>query len=148
MPGENDLIAAQLTQRRLNSRDKGLQRELSRAPSDSWQQELSVGNIAELMSEIQRQKDPKLRAVLQAELDRLRSLAENMQPLPQQGSSIHRLPYTPQTQAPEVIGGMNAGPQTSDTPPGAEPWWTRINAQPLRSPSPLVPYSGPAAPRG
>lgn len=97
MPGPNNVIAAQLAQRRLSTRDKALQEKLAGAPSDSWQMELSPGNVAELMSEIQRQKDPKLRAVLQAELDRLRSLAESLgsyQPPPSTGG-MQNLPYNP-----------------------------------------------------
>lgn len=148
MPDSRDVISAQLAQRRLSTRDKALQEKLRQAPSDPWQLELSPGNIAELMSEIQRTADPKSKAVLQAELDRLRSLADNMQPLPKQASPMQLLPYNPATQAPEVIGGMGAGKQTSDTPPGAEPWWSRINPQRVPNPAPAIMYPGPTAPRG
>lgn len=83
MPGPNDLITQQLLQRKIPRNQWKLHDSIQNAPSDLPSQELSPGNLSELMYEIQRQTDPKARAVLQAELDRLREMAGSLQPMPE-----------------------------------------------------------------
>lgn len=115
MPGVNDIISAQLAQRRMPKRQREMAATIQNAPSDLPMDELSPGNISELMYEIQNQRDPKSRAVLQAELDRLKEMMGNMQPLQQaqQPSPFQRLPLTQQTPPPEVQGGFRMpGPKT------------------------------------
>lgn len=65
------------------------------APEDTPDLELAPGNIAELGRAIDNMKDPKRRAVLEAEMQRLREMAGNLWPIapkePEQ-SDIRRLP--------------------------------------------------------
>lgn len=150
MPGPSDIIAAQLAQRRLNSRDKALQQHLSGAGEDSIQQELSPENIAALMSSIQSARSPQERATLQAELDRLRSLAENLDPVgqpPVEQNGPMKLPYSSGDQPPALIGGnpMEPQPFMDGAPTGLR---RIINGRRVSPPSMYPLPSMPQAPRG
>lgn len=113
MPGPTpaEVISAQLAQRKLPQKAVRLRREylgeqLQNAPSDAIQQELTPGNISELLYELQRTTDPKAKAVLQAEYERLRSLAENLQPFPNPNPApkFQTMPLTPEMTLPRPPG--------------------------------------------
>lgn len=64
--------------RRLHPRDALLQYNARNAPEDLPAQEMQPGNIQELMNEIAQTQDPRARALLEAELRRLRDNAQNL----------------------------------------------------------------------
>lgn len=107
MPDAVNLIERALTERRLSTRDKRLRQNLHQDPwveQEAMAQDLTPENIQALARAIDRAPTPQQRAILQAEMDRLRDLANNLKgpvekPAPPAGtipeSGVMRLPYNP-----------------------------------------------------
>lgn len=149
MPGSAEAVVQQLADRRLSSRDKRLRDQLSDAPADPIQDEMSPGNVQELARALDRAKDPHTRAILQRELDRIKDLARNLMPMKPQASEFlpgyNRMPYTPQAnERPGLLPNAAPLPQQryTDTPqmpflPGNIPG---VNGMPFKPEEPVLMY--------
>lgn len=144
---QEELIAQQLAGRRIPQRAVRMSREMMQqrmqgARSDPIEHELSLPNIMELSQELARTRDPRARAILQAEYERLRDAAANLQPLGQG-------PLPPVHAANPVINFLGGRPERvlTDTPGGMPPW-QRINVDPVPNARPAMPFPPAGGVRG
>lgn len=156
MSGPADAVVQQLAERRLSSRDKRLRDTLADAPADSIQDEMSPGNVQELARAVDSARDPKVKAMLQKELDRIKDLARNLMPMkPQQPEFLpgyNRMPYTPNgAERAQLLPNAAPLPRQiyTDTPsnflPGNIPG---VNGMPFKPADPSIMYDTRGVVRG
>lgn len=132
MPAAAELVAGALSERRLSSRDKRFRAGVHQDPwveQEAMAQDLTPENIQALARAIDRAPTPGQKAILQAEMDRLRGLASNLQgpvekPAPPAGtipeSGMQQLPYDPKEGVgrPAMLAQPRQAQTYSDTPAG------------------------------
>lgn len=86
-PRGNAVTEALIKQRRLSSWDANLARGVQMSPAETaadFQQDMTAGNLHNLVREIARSRDPRTRAILMQELERIKGEMNNLVgPVPQ-----------------------------------------------------------------
>lgn len=155
MPDPVDQVSAILAERQLSTRDKRLRDTLRDAGDRNERADMATDltpqNLQELARAIDSAKSPQQKAILMAEMDRLRDQMSNLAgPLPQTDqpeTMTQRMPYNPAEGVgrPAMTVPLEASqpPVYSDTPRGFEPGMllqNRINAGPLPPHQPVRMY--------